>query len=66
MKVTVYNAAPEDMHRVANLVKVYREAGYADGSRTKHRHCVLYVPHVLDGPDAHVWGGPDHIRVKFG
>jgi len=65
MKITVFNAEPEDMHRVASLVNTYRKAGYADGSRTKHRQCVLYVPHGSSRPHAHVWGGPEHIRVMF-
>ena len=62
MKVTVMNATRSDIWRVSNLVEVYLQDGYADGSRPKQRHCVLY-----SGNDriAAVWGGPDHIRVSF-
>lgn len=52
------------MRRAGSLVEQYQKEGFADGTRTKHRQAVFYA--VDTWPDAHVWGGPEHIRVWFG
>ncbi len=61
MKVTVFHAEPEDMIRVAHIVRAYCDGGYANGERPRQRDCVLYGT----GKTAAVWGGPDHIRIAF-
>ena len=64
MRVTIMNAAHDDLWRVAGIVNSYRENGFADGSRTRQRQCVIYGAGDAMKPAA-VWGGPDHIRVAF-
>lgn len=64
MKVTIINAAiHEDLQRAAYLVARYQAAGFADGQRPATRHCVAYTR--AGDRTAAVWGGPEHIRVRF-
>lgn len=63
MRVTVMHAEASDLSRVPGLVRAYQGSGYADGSRPRHRQCVIYAQSIERA--AAVWGGPDHIRVAF-
>lgn len=62
MKLTIMNAEARDIRRVPGLIEAYTSDGYADGSRTRQRDCVIYTS---ADRTAAVWGGPDHVRIWF-
>ena len=64
MKVTIMNAiGNHDLLHAARQAMAYIAAGYADGSRPKQRHCVIFGRRGEQS--VAVWGGPDHIRVQY-